>query len=171
MYAESKRNGELMVLTLNPAALVARVNFYGWSLGGTRSLAEFFYNNLIAGKEVMGFTDVTFCPLYVHDLSDTLLAAVSRHLCGLYHVTGSECLTKDDFGHRVARTFGLDENLIRATSWQEAGLRAARSPDLRMDNQKLTDALGYTLPGVDAGLAHMKKDLENGYRTKLQSLR
>lgn len=171
VYAETKRNGELMVLTLNPAALVARVNFFGWSLTGTRSLAEFFFNNLGAGKSVMGFTDVIFCPLYVRDLGDVLLDAARKHLCGLYHVTGSSCLTKYEFGRKVGEVFGLDASLVRATSWREAGLKAARSPDLRLNIDKLGGALGRNIPDAAGGLARMKQDLDNGYRSRLQSMR
>lgn len=167
VYAETKRDGELKVLAINPAALVARVNFFGWSLSGTRSLAEFFYNNLSAGKSVMGFTDVIFCPLYVNDLGDLLVEAVERHLDGVYHFTGADCLTKDAFGRKVAAQFGLDEGLIRATTWQEAGLKAARSPDLSLNNGKLTATLGHPVPGVDGGLACMKHDLDSGYRDAL----
>src|SRR5688572_11006153 len=45
IYAKTKLDGEWAVLTENPKAIVARVNFYGWSLNGKRSLAEFFINN------------------------------------------------------------------------------------------------------------------------------
>ena len=68
IYSQTKYEGEQAVLQANPAAIMARVNFYGWSLSGRRSLAEFFVNQLRNGKNVNGFTDVTFCPLLVNDL-------------------------------------------------------------------------------------------------------
>ena len=37
-------------MNADPQALVARVNFYGYSISGNRSLAEFFLNNLIDRK-------------------------------------------------------------------------------------------------------------------------
>jgi dTDP-4-dehydrorhamnose reductase len=42
-YAFTKVEGERAVLAANPDALIARVNFYGWSLRGQRSLAEYFF--------------------------------------------------------------------------------------------------------------------------------
>ena len=42
IYAQTKLEGEQAVLETDPKALVARVNFYGWSLSGHRSIAEFF---------------------------------------------------------------------------------------------------------------------------------
>ena len=69
IYARTKLDGERGVAEANPDAIIARVNLYGWSLSGRRSLAEFFFNNLSAGKRVKGFTDVYFCPLLANDLA------------------------------------------------------------------------------------------------------
>ena len=46
VYAQTKQDGEMAVLSAYPEAMVARVNFYGWSASGTRSLGELFVNNL-----------------------------------------------------------------------------------------------------------------------------
>ena len=42
VYAKTKLAGEEGVTNENPDAIIARVNFYGWSLNGKRSLSEFF---------------------------------------------------------------------------------------------------------------------------------
>ena len=80
VYAQTKLDGERNVLSANPLASVARVNFFGWSLSGTRSLSEFFFNKLSSGQQCNGFTDVYFCPLFVGDLAITLLDMLEKHL-------------------------------------------------------------------------------------------
>jgi len=85
-YARTKLAGEAAVAAAYPQALVARVNFYGWSASGQRSLAEFFYTHLRAEQTVNGFTDVFFSPLYVKHLAQLLLLMVEKSLSGLYHV-------------------------------------------------------------------------------------
>ncbi|HIE57397.1 MAG TPA: NAD-dependent epimerase/dehydratase family protein, partial [Anaerolineales bacterium] len=62
-YARTKYEAEQAVAAENAEAIIARVNLFGWSLSGRRSLAEFFFTNLAAGNPIMGFTDVYFCPL------------------------------------------------------------------------------------------------------------
>jgi dTDP-4-dehydrorhamnose reductase len=94
IYARTKLEGEQAVLAANPHAIVARVNFFGWSLSGSRSLSEFFFNHLSAGKKCNGFIDVWFCSMYVGDLADILVRILERRLSGLYHTVGSEALTK-----------------------------------------------------------------------------
>jgi dTDP-4-dehydrorhamnose reductase len=46
VYSQTKLDGEQAVQEANSQAIIARVNFFGWSLGGRRSLGEFFVNNL-----------------------------------------------------------------------------------------------------------------------------
>jgi dTDP-4-dehydrorhamnose reductase len=128
LYARTKLKGEQVVLAANPQALVARVNFFGWSLSGSRSLSEWFFNNLSAGNSIMGFTDVYFCPLLANDLAKILLKMLDIGAQGLFHVVSSECSSKYDFGVRLARLFDFDETLIRPALVSEAGLAAVRSP-------------------------------------------
>lgn len=171
VYARTKLEGEQQVLAANPAAIVARVNFYGWSLTGQRSLAEFFFNNLSAGRGVKGFTDVLFCPLLVHELVDILLRMTELRLTGLYHVVSSEALSKYDFGLLLAQTFGLDGSLIQPISVAEAGLRAVRSPDLRLNTSRLAQALGAPLPGQRLQMQRFYELYQQGYPRQLRALR
>jgi dTDP-4-dehydrorhamnose reductase len=171
VYARSKLAGEQAVAQANPRAIIARVNFYGWSLNGTRSLAEFFFRNLSAGKGVNGFTDVLFCPLLVNDLADVLLRMVEKNLQGVYHVVSPESLSKYDFGCRIARLFNLDEKLITPTSWRAGGLQAQRSPNLTMSTAKLAGALGFNLPDQQAGLQRFHALFEDGYSQKISLFR
>ena len=107
-YAATKLSGEQAVASNNPDAVIARVNLFGWSLGGKRSLAEWFINMLSAGHEISGFTDVYFCPLLANDLGRLLLAMLAKRLRGLYHVVSQDCSSKYDFGVKLAHLFGYD---------------------------------------------------------------
>ena len=169
-YAKSKLAGERAVAEANPEVAIARVVFYGWSPTGTRSLAEFFYNNLTAGKPVNGFTDMFFSPLYVGHLAETLLEMLQKHLSDIYHVYSPESLSKYDFGLNLAQEFGLDANLIRPISALDSDLLARRSLNLSMNTEKLQAALGKPLPNQDEGLRALHADFDSGLRQKLLSL-
>jgi len=168
-YAQSKLAGEHAVAQANPEAAIARVVFYGWSLTGTRSLAEFFYNNLTAGKPVIGFTDMFFSPLYVAHLAEALLEMLQKRLSGIYHVYAPESLSKYDFGVRLAQEFGLDASLIRPISALDSDLPTRRSLNLSMNTDKLQAALGKPLPSQTEGLRALHADLDSGLRQKLLS--
>ncbi len=170
VYARTKLDGEKAVLQANPEAIVARVNLFGWSMSGERSLAEFFINNLQAGRQIKGFTDVFFCPLLVNDLAQVLLEMLALDLHGIYHVFSSECVSKFEFGMRIARRFGLDENLIFPSSVDQAGLAAARSQNLHMRSDKIQAILGYTLPGIQDGIDKFYELYHSDYIHKLREM-
>lgn len=170
VYARTKWEGENAVISANPQALIARVNFYGWSTSGQRSLAEFFFNNLSAGKSVFGFSDVFFCPLEVTILAETLLELAGAGSSGIYHVVSSECLSKYEFGRRLADEFGLDADLIQPASVRDGGLVAARSPNLQLRTDKLSAVLGRQAPGQAAGLKRLHDAYLAGVPHRLQAL-
>jgi dTDP-4-dehydrorhamnose reductase len=169
-YSRTKLNGELAVAEADPTAIIARVNLFGWSLNGNRSLAEFFFNNLSQGKPVMGFTDVCFCPLLANDLAAIFVNMLEKGLSGLYHVVSSESLSKYDFGVRLAHRFDLDTSLINPTSVTRSGLRATRSPNLSLRTDKLAAALGGSLPRLSTGLDKLFTLYQQGYPHMLHSL-
>lgn len=167
-YARTKLAGEQSVMAANQDALVIRVNFYGFSLSGTRSLAEFFLYNLMAGEQVKGFTDVHFCPLYVAELVDVIFAMIGKNLSGLYHVVSPECLSKYDFGRRIADKFGLDSGLIQPVSVNDGNLLAKRSPNLTLRVDKLL-AAGIQLPGQSDGLERFYTHCQHGFPELIKS--
>lgn len=140
VYARTKLEGEQRVLYADKNALIARVNFYGFSLSGKRSLAEFFLNNLSAGNRVKGFVDVMFCPLYAPELGILIMKMLQKKLSGIYHTVSCECLSKYTFGVRIAEKFGFDKDLIEPVSVHEGGLLSKRSPRLTLNVEKLIEA-------------------------------
>jgi len=167
VYARTKLEGERAVLAAYPQALAARVNFYGWSPTGKRSLAEFFYTHLRAEQTVKGFTDVFFSPLYVGHLAQLLLKMAEGRLEGLYHVFCPQATSKYAFGVSLARLFSLDETLINPTALQETPGGAPRSLNLSMNTDKLQAALDEPLPGELEGLQAFYADWQAGLPDRL----
>ncbi|MCZ2127881.1 MAG: SDR family oxidoreductase [Anaerolineales bacterium] len=169
VYSRTKLEGEQAVLAEYAQAVVARVNFYGWSLGGRRSLAEFFVNSLSAGENVNGFTDVIFCPMWVNHTARILVNMLERGLSGVYHVVGAQPMSKHQFGVDVARRFGLPEGRIAPKSVEESNLRAKRSHNLWLSTRKLSADLGEELPSFSAGLDGFYAQFRQGYPQKIRS--
>ena len=169
VYSQTKLDGERAVQNLNPQAVLARVNFYGWSLGGRRSLGEFFVNSLSEEENVNGFTDVIFCPILVNDTARLLLEMLQKNLSGLYHVVGAQPMSKYQFGMEIARRFGLREDLISPRSVEDAGLTAKRSHNLWLSTHKLSTDLGHEIPPFSTGLAEFYTQFQQGYPQKIRS--
>ena len=177
-YAKTKYQAEIEVagvhsstrLNIGPEAIIARVNLFGWSLKGHRSLAEFFVNNLSTGKNVMGFTDIFFSPLLVNDIAHIFVRMLEKELSGLYHVLSSDTITKYDFGLAIAERFNLNSELIAPKSVLDSELEAARSPNLTLKVDKLINDLGRTPPTISTGIDRFYKLYQQGYPHFLQQL-
>ncbi len=169
-YARTKLAGEYAVAEANPDAIIARVNLFGWSLTGKRSLAEFFFNNLQARNPMLGFTDIFFCPLLANHLACIFIHMLSADLSGLFHVVSNQSISKYDFGVEIARRFGLDPTLITPTSINSAGLQAVRSPNLTLSNNKLSTALNTPLPNLYHGLTRFHSLYHEGYPQRLRQM-
>lgn len=170
VYAETKLDGERQVLAAMPEAVVTRVNLFGWSASGNRSLAEYFYYSLRDGKPLKGFTDVHFCPILVNDLAAVFAEIFERKLHGLYHLVSPVSMTKYDFGVAIAERFGFNPAAIEPVSVNDFGLKAARSPLLTLDTGKLSAALGRPLPDVRSGLERFYQLHQQGYPEELAGL-
>ena len=169
VYSQTKTEAERLVLESNPDAIVARANFYGWSLGGRRSLAEFFFNNLTNNKSMSGYTDVIFCPMHAAHLSQTLLKMLAKGLRGLYHAVGTQPMSKYQFGVQIAQKFGLNESEISPKSIQSSSLVARRAHNLYLSVNKLSTDLGETLPSFSTGLDLFYAQYKEGFPQKLKS--
>src|SRR5207245_6923760 len=146
IYARSKLLAEEEVLRQLPAALVVRVNIYGWNAQPKYSLAEWILVELSSGRQVPGFTDVYFSPILVNDLAEILLTMLDRGMTGLYHVAGSERISKYKFARRVATTFGFEPDRVVSTRLAESNLRAPRPLDVSLCTEKVCLALGRPMP-------------------------
>ena len=168
VYAQTKLDGERAVQKANPQAIIARVNFYGWSLTNRRSLGEFFVNNLSEEKYVSGFTDVIFCPMLVNHTARLLLTMLEKNLSGLYHVVGPQAMSKYQFGIEIARKFGLKQSHISPKSVEGSGLTAKRSHNLWLSIHKLSTELGSPIPEFSTGLDEFYTQYQQGYPQKIR---
>ncbi len=155
-YGRSKVAAEQAVLAANEHALIARVNFYGWSPSGTRSLAEFFFRHLSAGDTVKGFTDITVSTLYVDDLIDGVASLVGASASGVVHVASSEAISKFEFGRLVATTLGYSPELVH-TALSTDVLQHARGSDLSLDTTKFAALAGRRMPDQGTSILGLKR--------------
>ncbi len=170
VYARTKLAGEQNVMQNNPEAIVARINLFGWSIYGNRSLAEWFFYNLQAGKPVKGFTDVFFCTQLVNDLASVLFQMLSQNLSGLFHVVGADCVSKYEFACDIARRLGIAEKMVTPIHVEEFGLKAARSNNLRLNTDKLKKVLHMSIPRLSTGLDHFFTQYQQSYPHLLRKM-
>lgn len=158
-YARSKLGGEHLVIQEAKDFCIIRVNFYGKS-PSQKGILEFFYHNLNSEREVVGYSDVFFTPLYARDTAVLIKAISESENTGVFHVAGIERLSKSDFGRKIAIAMQKDENLITPMDFSTSPLGVDRTRELSLDTSKVR-TLGYPIPALDSGVGRAIMELRN----------
>lgn len=158
VYGLSKYKGETASLEENPNTLVCRVNFVGWNPRG-KSLFNFFYSNLRDKKQIKGFHDIYFTPLYARDTVEIISGLTEGNQAGIFHVVGSERISKFEFGQLVARAMNKDRNLVERSSFLDSTIANTRTADLSLSNVRIRD-LGTQIPTISSGIEALVKEAD-----------
>jgi dTDP-4-dehydrorhamnose reductase len=158
-YARTKLEGEKNVIQLAKEFNILRVNFYGKSQN-QKGILEFFHQNLKANQAVPGYKDVFFTPLYVRDTARLVKLISESRQNGIFHVVGTERLSKYEFGRKVASIMNKADELIVPVDFNQSPLAVNRTRELSLSTNKLRN-LGYTIPSLDSGISRAVAELEN----------
>jgi dTDP-4-dehydrorhamnose reductase len=168
-YGRAKLSGERAVLEAYPDALVVRTTIYGWNAQPKQSLGEFFVTRLAKGQRTPGFSDVWMTPILASDLAALLLRLQVLDTRGILHVSGRDCISKGDFGRRVAAEFGYDPKLVDSVSIRDNPLAVVRPMRPCLNVEKAETLLG-DMPSVREGISRFRSTRDEGLSRRLQSL-
>jgi len=146
VYAQTKAKAEVAVLECVPGAIVVRTNFFGWGLPYRMSFSDKVIQSLRSSIEIGLFCDAFFTPILMQELIKLSHALLEKGAEGLFNVVGNERLSKYEFGVCIARSLGLDQDLIKPTYLAARNDLIRRPLDLSLSNRKMKIALGSDLP-------------------------
>lgn len=145
-YGRTKVEAERVVLQ-NPAHAVIRIALTaGTSPTRDRSFVEDMVRTAASGMKMTLFTDEFRCPIPAGVLARALWEFAAQSRGGLYHLGGSERLSRWEIGELLA---GRYPELL---PWIQPGSVAdyhgsPRPPDLSMRSDKIQAMLSFGLPG------------------------
>lgn len=144
VYGRSKWLGEQAICQAHPGALILRTTVvYGIDPAGK----NFLYALRRACLERRPFRvprDQVSTPTYNRDLAQAAIGLVQAEATGVFHVCGSERLSRYEFAHRAARAMGLDAGNLTGVTTRELAQAAPRPLSAGL----LTGKLARTLPGL-----------------------
>ena len=152
LYAETKVAAERLVLS-HPRHLVVRTSINaGVSLGGRRAFNEEMRHAWEAGRTLSLFTDEFRSPIAAEVTARAVWELAARAQPGLYHVAGSERLSRWQIGQLLAARWPqLKPRLVPASLRDFVG--PPRPPDTSLDCAKAQALLSFRLPGLTEWLA------------------
>lgn len=158
VYAQTKAKAERDVLAVNPDALVLRTNFFGRGPEWRKSLTDWLWDKAVAGETIPAFTDSYFSPISVVHLTQAIADLSVTNEKGVFHVGGSERLSKYDFALKFVDYFGFDRTLVQSSLTADAHLSAPRPADMSMGVRKVEKALSRSMPTIIQGFQSIESD-------------
>jgi dTDP-4-dehydrorhamnose reductase len=140
VYGQSKRGGELEVLSGHPGACIVRTS---WVCG--RYGANMVKTVLRLGEQPGGLAfvdDQHGCPTFTDDLAGAIRDLVSARLPGVFHVTNQGATTWFRFARDILSAAGMDPDRVRAIATAELDppRPAPRPANSVLDNFALREA-------------------------------
>lgn len=151
-YGRAKAEAEAVVLSLCPAAAIARPSLI-WALDPLDRQTGWLVEGVRRGAQVTLFTDEIRCPVYLPDLTKALLElAAAPQVSGPVNLGGRQPLSRWDFGQRLLSALRLPVGPnLRPGTVAESGLVRARN--LTLACRRAEALLSTRLRGVDDVLA------------------
>ncbi len=152
VYGKTKLEAEQAVLQ-NPRHTVVRIVLTaGTSQNGDRSFVEDMCRTAKAGRDVTLYADEFRCPLPAGVIARTIWELVNRKQQGLYHLGGSERLSRWEIGEALLPWYPeLKGRLIQGSARNHIG--SPRPADLSLRCDKIQSLLSFRIPGFRAWLA------------------
>ena len=157
-YGRQKLEVERELAAMGEGALVVRVAaLFGWEPHPKNYVLQVL-SRLEQGLKAQAAADQDYTATYVDSLAEALERLVQAKASGLFHLTGSQTLSRYDLARETAAAFGFDKGLVesaRMADFDRPG-RAARPPHSALDSSKADRLFGARVCGAREGLSHMR---------------
>jgi len=159
-YGNAKLEEEELVKKSNLKYLILRISVpYGVnSRDNKQTFEKWVINNLRSNKEIKVIDDQFNTPTLIDDIANAIKKLIELKRTGVYHVTGSERISRYDFAVKIAEVFNLNKNLIKRVKTKDLSWKAKRPKDSSLNISKLKNENIY-MSNINEGLNKMKKQL------------
>jgi dTDP-4-dehydrorhamnose reductase len=152
VYGKTKLEAERVVLQ-NPRHTVVRIVLTaGTSQNGDRSFVEYMCRTAKAGKDVPLYADEFRCPVPACVIARAIWELVDRKQPGLYHLGGSERLSRWEIGETLLPWCPELKGYLKKGS-ARSHVGSPRPADLSLRCDKIQNLLSFRIPGFREWLA------------------
>jgi len=157
-YGYTKLKGEQLVQNSELSYLILRTDQpYGWKERWQRNNSVLrVLNQLQQGNIIKEIDDWYNVPTYIPDLVNVVDYMINHKLRGIYHVSGSDFISRYEWALNIADVFGLDKKLIAPIKSRTLNLPAKRA-NVNLSNNKLFEDTRIKMKGIVDGLKDMRE--------------
>jgi len=161
-YGHGKLESERIVASmLNDWVLARTTVIFGWNrIWQRKNFAAWVIDSLRHGTMVRLVTDQFSSPTLAENLAGALVELAASNKKGVYHIVGNDCLSRFDFGLKIADVFSLDPGLITPVTSEELSQAAPRPKKNCLSNKKAARELETRLLNAEEALEIMEQQEE-----------
>jgi dTDP-4-dehydrorhamnose reductase len=164
-YGKAKLAGENILRGAEiPYAILRTIVVYGAGIGVKSNFALWVWQSLKSGKQICCVDDQISNPTHVLDLALAMVKIFELNKNGLFHVCGSERVSRYEFAVRIAEVFGLDATLIQRIQSTALVQPAPRPRVTGFITLKAATELGLKFMNLHDGIQSFKRDLEPAHQ-------
>lgn len=158
-YAKTKLLGEKIVQGYENSLILRVAVLYGYnSPQDKNNFFKFVYSSLKQGKKIKVFADQFAAPTLIDDIALATAELLEKNSKGIFHVCGSERISRAEFAEKIAEVFGLDPSLLEKIPSTEFRQLAARPMDSSMSISRLQKE-GIKMSSIKEGLLKVKEQM------------
>lgn len=157
-YGLTKLKGEGFLAQYSTDYVIARTSVvYGWN-PRRLNFATWIIESLRKGRSIQVVDDHFNSPTLADNLAEALLETVEKDLSGLYHMAGSQRISRYEFSVKVAKAFDLDSDLIKPVKMNELKTWIAKRPkDSSLNIEKAQSVLKTRFLNIQESLNILKE--------------
>ncbi|OQX94951.1 hypothetical protein B6I21_07965 [candidate division KSB1 bacterium 4572_119] len=157
-YGKSKLASENVLLASDVEyAILRTMVLYGAGINVRPNFVTWLIQALKNKQQVTIVTDQFGNPTLADDLAAAVLQSIKLNKWDIFHVSGSEVIDRYNFALKIAEVFGLESELIKATTSAQLNQQALRPLKSGFIVEKAESELGIHLSNAEEGLKKFKR--------------
>ncbi len=161
-YGRAKLAGEnAIILSRVEYALIRTMILFGTGKNVRPNFATWLVAKLSRGEPVNIVDDQLGHPTLVDDLAMAIRKIVEFNKTGIFHIVGSDCVSRFEFAIKLAEVFGFDQTLIKPIKTLDLPQKAIRPINSSFNIGKARKELGVEMSSIEKGLKIFKKQIDN----------
>jgi dTDP-4-dehydrorhamnose reductase len=154
-YGQSKLNSEHVI---GKDGMIVRIAYpYRAMFEKKKDFFRTLKGLMEQGKTLTMIQDSLITPTFIDDIAFGLRNLIEDFKPEIYHLVGSDSLSPYEAGKLIAKSFGLDENLVQPTDYKTFFAGKAQRP--QYSRIVGTKDFGYTFKTFEEGLQEIKRQL------------
>ena len=141
VYAKSKYEGELEVLTNCQSSIICRTNFFGYGPAHKNSFSEWIEQSAKNNQKIVLFKDVFITPVSGSNLAFYAHQLLDQNYSGVFNISSDIQISKFDFGKLLCHKLNIPSYSILPGSIDDRRDLVRRPKSMGLSNLKLTRAI------------------------------